>query len=105
MVWANGGAAGALGETGLWAGGTARVSRKSYSQRCFSLFGKCRKSINIIYLLKSDRASRGLTPPVRAHLRAGRGSDETYMSTDLKILTSPMSADLGTCGTSGGTAP
>ena len=32
------------------------------------------------------------------------GRPATYMSTELKILTSPMSADFGTCGTSGGTA-
>ena len=32
------------------------------------------------------------------------GRPTTYMSTDLKILTSPMSADFGTCDTSGGTA-
>jgi hypothetical protein len=32
------------------------------------------------------------------------GRPATYMSTELKILTSPMSADFGTCDTSGGTA-
>ena len=30
-------------------------------------------------------------------------SPATYMSIELKILTSPMSADFGTCDTSGGT--
>ena len=32
------------------------------------------------------------------------GRPATYMSTELKILTSPISADFGTCDTSGGTA-
>ena len=40
----------------------------------------------------------------RAELVVQGGRLATYMSTELNILTSPMSADFGTCDTSGGTA-